>query len=957
MGNKVVQEIVIKVNSDGSLKAVAADASKAGKSVNGLTKSENKLKRAADGLGRTNLNTSKSFAKQAQGLGGLVRVYATVAANVFALSSAYLVLRNNADFSNLIAASNKLGESSGINFNKVAESLKKATGGVLDFRDALRLTNLGLAGGANTKQLERLTTVATKAAQATGRSVSESVNRIIQGVVKAEPELLDEFGIILRLQVATRKYAAANNLAANSLTTFQKQQAVILETIGQGESKFKNVNVQVNRFEELLTSITSVTRGFLSSVSGVLAPFAKFIAEDPFLQGAILVGLATKITTLAIPAIKEYGTSLRKNFEASAKEAEKNSKRINKAINKTRKQLNEVPGNPIRAKSVSNTVSKALVPIADTFSKSTKLGQALAKGLTGPSLLRAFKATFNGKVGAELASVIQKATAAGSTTAIFRGVEVPVKNLKQIDFILNSIKANGKDINLLTEKQILGMEKLLLQTKLVAQEAAKTKNSLIGSVKGAFSNVFATKGIINSFSAINKESTKFGNTIGRNNKLIRATGKGLAFATLGATKLSIALGSLSLKIVPIIGFALILKDIFFSILRFFNLTSKEAANSSNTLSAAKEQLDFINNSVADINKQYATTADNLKSIEVRAKNLSNILNSVAENADKFANSLITNDQLGPIDKFFKALKKGRGFDFTNQTKSIKGINKSIITLNTLLGKTGNELIFVSKNIPKGKGFDTIKKAIDNGTITSVETLIHVFDTVGLSIEKNKAALIVFKNIISDSFKAAIVNANSAAVSIKNIGSLVTKINTAIRKNLRKDLNKSTLTGQLNDLKKLNKELKDTIKTGSKKDVFDFKNLDKLSTFGGELADILNIKPTSTIKEVQDSLIQYKNKIKDIIETTQKLNNENKLLGNTLSDLQNSFKSTGDLNLLDKIQEAKRQKIANDINILFAQRSLAQSTVDTLQNRFNRQGAKILQAGVMPGPLHKGELRR
>ena len=65
--------------------------------------------------------------------------------------------------------------------------------------------------------------------------MTDSFNRLIRGVTKAEPELLDELGIILRLDIATRKFAASNGLLQKNLTISQRRMAVFNEVQEQLE--------------------------------------------------------------------------------------------------------------------------------------------------------------------------------------------------------------------------------------------------------------------------------------------------------------------------------------------------------------------------------------------------------------------------------------------------------------------------------------------------------------------------------------------------------------------------------------------------------------------------------------------------------------------------------------------------------------------------------------------------
>ncbi len=129
---------------------------------------QDKLVKSAAGFAK---NTTSSFAKQAQGLGGLVHVYATVAANVFALSAAYGVLKRSADLTLMKKSAEELSVAAGISFTQIADDMQKITGGAIDFAEAMRSANLALSGGASTSQLKGITEIATKAAIALGRSV------------------------------------------------------------------------------------------------------------------------------------------------------------------------------------------------------------------------------------------------------------------------------------------------------------------------------------------------------------------------------------------------------------------------------------------------------------------------------------------------------------------------------------------------------------------------------------------------------------------------------------------------------------------------------------------------------------------------------------------------------------------------------------------------------------------
>ena len=169
--NKEMHQILrVLVKSDGikgvrsALRAVNAE----------LRESEGLTDRNAKGINNWTSNSTKAFAKQAQGLGGLVHLYATIAANVFALSSAFLALKEAADFNILVESTKELSQASGRDLEGLARRIKSISGEAVDLKKAIASANLGTAGGLTGEQLELIADVSTKAAQKLGRSVPEA---------------------------------------------------------------------------------------------------------------------------------------------------------------------------------------------------------------------------------------------------------------------------------------------------------------------------------------------------------------------------------------------------------------------------------------------------------------------------------------------------------------------------------------------------------------------------------------------------------------------------------------------------------------------------------------------------------------------------------------------------------------------------------------------------------------
>ncbi len=248
--NQVYIDIVI--DDKGTTKRVAVNAKKLGleldKSGNAaerastgqekLGKSTKDLDRNMRGAANMTSNSTKQYSKMQQGMGGLVGAYATLAAQVFAVSAAFQFLQSASDFRNLVRGQEALGAMTGTTYKTITNSIVEATDAQLKYLDAAKGAAIGTAAGLSATQLEKLGEAAKNTSFALGRDLTDSYNRLIRGVTKAEPELLDELGIILRLEPATKKYAQQIGKAKDELNAYERTQAVANEVLEQATRKF-----------------------------------------------------------------------------------------------------------------------------------------------------------------------------------------------------------------------------------------------------------------------------------------------------------------------------------------------------------------------------------------------------------------------------------------------------------------------------------------------------------------------------------------------------------------------------------------------------------------------------------------------------------------------------------------------------------------------------------------------
>lgn len=323
----------VKVEKDGSLKVVAKEAKSAakatddlGKSTDTLTKKRDKFNKVEKGVGQTGLSSGKALSKMKQAIGGgssgLVGAYAVLAANIFALTAAFGALQRAAQVKQLEAGLSAMGTASGTALKTLSNGLREATGHALNMEDAMRATALATSAGFDSSSIERLGDVARKASIALGRDTADSLNRLTKGAIKLEPELLDELGIMVRLDEATETYARGLGKTANQLTLFEKRQAFMNAVLEEGETKFAAMaDVETNPYDRLAATFNDLTKALLNILNNVLIPIVGVFANS---QAAMLGGMvmfARTIATSMVPALADlsggYAESRQKAKESS----------------------------------------------------------------------------------------------------------------------------------------------------------------------------------------------------------------------------------------------------------------------------------------------------------------------------------------------------------------------------------------------------------------------------------------------------------------------------------------------------------------------------------------------------------------------------------------------------------------------------------------------------------------
>lgn len=304
----------LKVNSN--IKRETQEAKEFHKTISAAAAAAQNIEygRARGAMGSTGAS-ARDFANQAQGLGGLVRLYATYAANIYAVGAAFNALSTAMNTANMQKGIEQLSASTGVSLGLISKQFVAATEGAISLRDAMQAVTKASAAGLSGGQILNISEYALKASQALGLDLNDAVNRLTRGITKLEPELLDELGIFTKIDPAVEAYARSLGRATSSLSDFERRQAFAVAVLKELDEKFGKIQLQANPYDKLIANLKDLSSTALQLVNTVLGPLINLLNTSPLALAAAIGLLAKNVLGNFIPALKDYNTALQTSIE------------------------------------------------------------------------------------------------------------------------------------------------------------------------------------------------------------------------------------------------------------------------------------------------------------------------------------------------------------------------------------------------------------------------------------------------------------------------------------------------------------------------------------------------------------------------------------------------------------------------------------------------------------------
>jgi hypothetical protein len=694
--------------------------------------------------------SARDFANQAQGLGGLVRLYATYAANVFAVSAAFTALSNAMDTTNMIKGLDQLGAATGRNLGGLSKRLVEITDGAISFKDSMEAVAKTTSAGMASKDVERLAMVAKNASLALGVAMPDAMNRLSRGITKLEPELLDELGIFTKIDPAVQAYSRAVGKAASQLTDFERRQAFANAVLAEGEAKFGELaTAAVNPYDTLLASLKNVTQQALEVVNKALGPLVSVLASSPGALAGALAVLGTVLLRQAIPALTEFKAGLASAADSAtavakgkAEDAKAARARIDKDI------IAEVEN---RAAKEIDAVDRAEQKIRDLrkagYKKDSLAAKLLAQDLDD---IRKEDLAKQDEIARRLESRATRMAKDPSANpeAIRNAQKAAEANREVVTSLTSAIQAQEKFFN--TEKRIVeetekaakgrSIYGLTIQASLNAQDAATKKNIVSNAAYNA-----SLIGMTGAFRLMNAEIAKAGLTL----NIFQLS---LLKAKAGIAMLVGVIGTLSAVINGLLGVIGIIATVVGILDSVLSKASKEMDVFNSALTKVDDAAANAARTLAHLDKKGGYATATIDGISAMANAFVELSSSAKEAVDSATSALA---RMGTwekvLDKVFSVFGGGV------EKNLAKALTKNVTSALDLLTKSGvgEEARKTFKDILGVDSLDT--ESVNNAILTLSDSaknrLVTALNEANIQLNITASRLQSFKSASESTTKA------------------------------------------------------------------------------------------------------------------------------------------------------------------------------------------------------------
>ena len=165
-----------------------------------------------------------------------------------------------------------LAASYGTNADKIVADLQRASGETIDMMTMINKAGTAMMMGITPESLSKLMEIAKATSRMTGQTVTKSFEDISLAVGRQSKMILDNLGIIVRVEEANKDYAKQMGIVGRELTDAEKKQAFLNATINAGEELIARLGGQNETTSEKVQQIEASIKDLSVTLGSMLIP-------------------------------------------------------------------------------------------------------------------------------------------------------------------------------------------------------------------------------------------------------------------------------------------------------------------------------------------------------------------------------------------------------------------------------------------------------------------------------------------------------------------------------------------------------------------------------------------------------------------------------------------------------------------------------------------------------------
>lgn len=674
----------------------------------------------------------RDFANQAQGLGGLVRLYATYAANLFAVTAAFTALSQAMNTTNMVRGLDQLGAASGVSLGNLAKQFEQASGGAISLRESMEATAKAVSSGLTQSQFLKLGEVAKQASQALGVGMSDAVSRLTRGITKLEPELLDELGIFTKVGKATEDYAKSIGKSASSLTDFERRQAFANAVLDEGAKKFGEIDIPTNPYDKLLASLKNVAQGILEVVNKAVVPLVSLLSSSPTALLAIIGAIGLKITNQALPALGQFRAGLQKSAQEALNAAEVFKESFGDEFQSTLEQRFRIPDLEADVRNTEAQLKRLKIPGKLPASIQALKEGEMAQANVNKVLAARNKLIETGMRGTKAATAEQISAAKQEIAYIEK-----LKTLYQQKQALAAARTGTEEVadrpQGFLDPQVIALQKydkLRKQVDVSTAVSNAAQNAQIAGIRGAWA-------------LLNLEIEKKG--IAGIDKFTTQVKGGFAAVASRVTGVIGAFGQIG----QAIGLAVIAYQFFTSAL---GKNAKEAEKSKEAMGVLEGSIESVANTINRLNRKPILESLTSEALSAKATAFTNLTSALSDAFDKVEEEINNRNVVDTFSNWISGIF-GENTEERITRQLVEVINGAVKAASTATQSEDiRKQLAQTLSIPVDSSLSQIAEAAKKASPTIRKEVTKILDTVSKSAERSTGSVKSFIDSLEDSGK-------------------------------------------------------------------------------------------------------------------------------------------------------------------------------------------------------------